>query len=381
MFTNVWRRRRLGALVGVCAAGMLAAAGVSAGAAMAQQQAPAHTQASTQAQAKVPWAQVGAGWELVMYATATSRWTLYVAGPSGAKYALHTWSAAPPGTPVAWSGDKTRALFFNDATGKVTQLNLMTGKTNTFTLTGQTSPVAYTLPDGLNILAVRNYGTSYALERFNLTGKLQKVLLRDSFASGGVYNPNGVTLAVAGSKGVRLVSNAGGVIRNLNVPGTDTRVGCTPVRWWSSGTILADCIASGHSQARLWLVPASGAKPTALTPQRTKSFDLGDLDAWRLSSGLYLQSAGACSALEINKQAANGSIAPVKVPGTPNTENVILTADGPRLLVYTLNACDAGEGLLWYNPGTHARTWLFRYSAKQSLDVVPFSSIENGPAF
>jgi hypothetical protein len=37
----------------------------------------------------------------------------------------------------------------------VTQLNLMTGKTNAFTLTGQTSPLEYTLPHGLNILALR----------------------------------------------------------------------------------------------------------------------------------------------------------------------------------------------------------------------------------
>jgi hypothetical protein len=370
---NVWRRRRLGVLIGVCTAGMLAAAGVSAGAAMAQPHAPAPVQA------KVPWSRVGPGSELVQYLS-THGVTLYLIGPNGAKYTLRTGTAALPGTLVAWSADKSRALFFNDATGKVTQLDLMSGKMNTFTLTGQTSPIAYTLPSGLNILAIRVYSTSYALERFNLAGKLQKVLLRDKFAYGAVYNPNGATIAVAGSTGVRIESNAGGKPQIRNVPGTNTRVGCTPVRWWNSGTILADCIASGHSQARLWLVPASGAKPTALTPQRTTGRDLGDLDAWKLSSGLYLQSAGACSALEINKQAANGSVTPVNVPGTPNTENVILTANGPRLLIDPLNSCDAGTGLLWYNPGTHAETWLFHYTAKQSLNVIPFSSIENGAA-
>lgn len=104
------------------------------------------------------------------------------------------------------------------------------------------------------------------------------------------------------------------------------------------------------------------------------------IGAWRLSSGLYLQSLGACSSLEINRQAANGSITPVKVAGTPNNENVIVTADGPRLLIEPLNACNGGAGLLWYNPGTHAEQWLFRYSASTFVDVVPFNSIENGPA-
>ena len=189
MFTNVWRHRRLAALIGVCTVGMLAAAGVSAGAAMAQ---PA---ASAQAQVKVPWSKIGPGSELVQDFPGRGA-TLYLVGSNGARYALRTGTGAVPGTLVAWSGDKSRALFFNDDSGKVTQLNLMTGKTNTFTLTGQTSPIAYTLPDGLNILAIRVYSTSYALERFNLTGKFQKVLLRDKFAYGAVYNPNGATLAV-----------------------------------------------------------------------------------------------------------------------------------------------------------------------------------------
>lgn len=381
MFTNVWRRGRMkGALIGVCTAGMLAAAGASAGATMARPQTPARMQASVQAQANVPWAQIGPGWTLALYSTTTSHgFTLYLAAPNGAKYALRTFRI-PPGSLVAWSGDKSRTLFFDDQDSKVTQLNLMTGKTNSFTLTGQTSPQGYTTPHGLNILAVRNYSSSVALERFSLTGKLQKVLVRDAFATGGVYNPNGATLAVNGSKGVRLVSNAGGIIRNLNVPGTDARVGCTANRWWDSRTILAVC-NSGTGGPRLWLVPASGAKPTALTPLRTKGADLGDIGAWRLFSGLYLQSLGACGSLEINRQAANGAVTPVKVPGTPNTKDVILSANGPRLLIFSLNACAPGSGLLWYNPGTHAETWLFGYSAHEGLTAIPFNSLADAPAF
>jgi hypothetical protein len=388
MSGNIWRRGRLGALTGVCAAAMLAAAGATAGAAMAQPQAAAQPQAPALAQAKVPWSSVGSGWELVQYAAGApskDATTLYLVSPSGTKYSMYTWRAAKTTNPpslVAWSGDKTRALFFDDVDNKVTQLTLTTGKTSSFTLTGQTSPLGYTLPDGLNIVAVTNNSSSFTLARYSLTGKLQKVLVRSSWAYEAAYAPNGVTLAIPGSKGLQLVSNAGGVIRQLSVPGTAPSVGCAPVRWWSSSTILADCDAKGSGEPRLWLVPASGAKATALTPQRSaKGPDLGDIDGWRLSSGLYLQSLGACGTLEINKQAANGSVTEVKVPGTPNTKDVILSADGPRLLIDPQDACLAGGGLLWFNPGTHAEQWLFHYSPSAFFEgVIPFNSIENAPA-
>ena len=376
MLTNVWRHGRMGALIGVCAAGVLAAAGVSAGAALAQPQAPAQTQA------RVPWAQVGTGWELVTYSTSTSRGTtLYLVGPSGARYGLHTWpGTTAPGSLVAWSGDKSRALFFNDVNGRVTQLNLMTGKTNSFTLTGQSSPQGYTLPKGLNIFTSHDNDGVFTLARYGLTGQLQKVLLHDKDAQSAVYSPNGATLAVRGPKGVRLVNNATGAVKNLTVPGATT-FGCGVARWWNSGTILADCYnPDGPYIPRLWLVPASGARPTALTPQRKAGYDLGDIGAWRLSSGLYLQSLGACGTIEINKQAANGSITPVNVPGTFNTHNLIVTAVGPRLLIDPSDACMGGSGLLWYNPGSHAETWLFRFAAHTSMTVIPFTNAENAPA-
>jgi hypothetical protein len=374
MFTNSWRRGRFAALIGVCTAGILAAAGVSATAAVAQPKAPAH------AQVKVPWAQVGPGWELVTSAAypVAHGTTLYLVGPNGAKYTLRTWpGSTAPGTLIAWSGDKARALFFNDDSGRVTQLNVMTGKTNSFTLTGETDPQGYTLPHGLNILTVQLGSEYFTMARYNLTGKLQKVLLRDKNAYAAVYNPNGETLAVPDSNGVRLVNNATGAAKYLKVQSISN---CEAARWWNNSTILAACYNSKSAAfvARLWLVPANGARPTALTPQRKAGHDLGDIGAWRLSSGLYLQSSlGACATVGINKQAANGSITPVKVPGTVNTNNVIVTADGPRLLIDPSDGCLGGSGLLWFNPGTHAEQWLFRFAAHTVLDVKPFNSIEN----
>ena len=130
---------------------------------------------------------------------------------------------------------------------------------------------------------------------------------------------------------------------------------CTPARWWNTTTILASCYANGSGIPRLWLVPESGAKPTALTPQhKPSSSDFGDIDGWKLPSGLYLQSLGACGTLELNKQNANGSVSPVDVPGTPNTSTLVVTAAGPRLLVQAQSGCQGGNLFVWFNPATRA---------------------------
>lgn len=388
MFTNVWRRRWGAALTAVCATGALAIAGVSAGAASAQTLAGTHT--LTQAQARVPWAEVGPGWNLVEYTNATQTKrapvTLYLVSPGGTRYSLYSWRASGGFAPglIAWSGDKARALFRGGQGSDMVQLNLRTGKLSRFTLSGGATAVGYTLPNGLNILGVGTNGRVATLARYSLTGKLVKVLATSSsyLSITGVYSANGTTLAVSGAKGLRLVSNAGGVIRQLPVPGTDQHIGCIPVRWWSAGTILAECSAKPYDIARLWLVPTSGARPAALTPQRTPSgHDYGDIDAWRLTSGLYLQSLGACGTLEFNKQAANGSITQVNVPGTLNTDNQLLTALGPRLLIVAHTSCEGGNSLLWFNPGTRAEQWLFKTPAG-ALGVeaaIPYNSRENAP--
>jgi len=380
MFANVRRRGLLAAaaVIALLAAGLLAVAGAGASAAAAHQQ------------ARVPWAQVGPGWELVQYTNGTqakhAATTLYLISPGGATYGLYTWRASANFAPglIAWSGDKTRALLYEGDSGQLGQLNLMTGKLTRFTLTGGASALGYTRPDGLNILGVRTSGPDSTLARYSLTGKLLKVFATagDYDNITGAYSADGTMLAVTGDTGVRLFSNAGGVIRQLPVPGTNPAMGCSPVRWWNADTILAGCFANPYDIMRLWLVPDSGAKPVALTARRTPaSHDYGDLDAWRLTSGLYLQSVGACSSLEFNKQNPNGSITPVNVPGTTNADNRIVSALGPRLLIDAITSCEGSDSLLWFNPGTKAEQWLLKAppNAFGVQAVVAYYSNENAP--
>jgi TolB protein len=389
MFANGWRRGRAAALSAVCVAGLL---GVGAGVAGAASAASAGTPvARVQAQARVPWSQVGPGWTLVEYTNGTiahhAATTLYVVSPAGAKYPVYTWRASVGFAPglAAWSGDKTRALFFDGGVGQMAQLNLLTGNLTRFTMQDQAQVIGYTRPNGLNILGVIGPGAVETLARFSLTGKLLKVLaVSGNYSGGGVDSADGTTLAVAGSTGLRLISNTGAVIRKLPVPRTDPTIGCNAVRWWDSKTILAGCAAKSASMGRLWLVPASGATPTPLTPQRKPGpMSLGDLDAWQLNSGLYLQSATGCGTVVINKQNANGSLTRVNVPGTLNANNRVLTARGQSLLVDALTACPGTSSLLWFNPGTRAEKWLIKAPAGAFgvLAVVPFYSTENAASF
>ncbi len=234
------------------------------------------------------------------------------------------------------------------------QLQLRTGRISSFTLPADRAVVGYTRPDGLNIL-VAKWSPSFTkgtLQRYSLTGRLQQALATVGNPEETAYQPAGGTLAASQKNGLALVSNRGGIIRELPVPGT--KYGCDPVRWWTARTILASCLGSSEQPwQRLFLVPASGARPTALTPRRSGTgFDLGDLNAWQLTSGLYLDAAQGCGAGTIGRQPARGPEQQVQVPGAAG--EVIVTATRTQLEVKRFGGCVAGSSLVWFNPATRA---------------------------
>jgi len=131
-------------------------------------------------------------------------------------------------------------------------------------------------------------------------------------------------------------------------------------------------------------VPANGKKPVPLTPQRSAAGpDLGDIDAWQLSSGLYVQGLGGCATVEVYRQAATGSITLVNVPHTSGNNNQLVTAVGARLLVHAQTSCPGSSSLLWFNPATHAEQWLLHAPASAAgvIGVVADNSNENAQSF
>jgi hypothetical protein len=368
----------------VLSAGALTAALLATGtAATAEPATTSHAVTSAQT-AGVPWRHVGPGWVLAQYTTAAPEGgkagpvTLYLISPGGARYQLARWpdSRIAPGL-VAWSPDGKRALsqvFSGKA--RVEQLTLATGRKSTFVMQGNATPIGYTTPRGLNIVGTRPSGNGFAEGRYSLSGRL----LQPLGSGGALYTPSGIEFAAGASHGIKLVSNHGSLIRRLPVPGTSANT-CSPVRWWNSGTVLASCEPPGTGPRLLWLVPVSGARPKALTRPHDPGTtgDFGDLDAWQLPSGLYLQAAGACGVLHIYRQAHNGSIKLVIPPHTTN-DNRVLTARGSRLLVQAPTDCIGSVSLLWYNPATQAEQWLIRPPAHVIgvTVAVPFYSRQNG---
>jgi TolB protein len=368
---------------GVVAAGLAAGCGVAVAA-------PAGHRASSGsgtllsagqvgARSAVPWRRVGPGWVLAEYWNGRFREvekavaapaSLYLVDPAGGRYQLYrTASTTSPPVLVDWSGDKTRALLRTTAAtaGAIEQVTLATGAVSRpVKLAGQASVIGYTRPSGLNLLGWRQVGARQQLARYSLTGAVTKILATGPDAAAAVYSGDGTTLAVGAARGVQLVSNSGAVIRSLPVAGTS----CGATRWWNPGTILAACGGTaGTASYRIWLVPADGARPRALSLERAgDAGDLGDMDAWQLPSGLYFQALGPCGTVQIFRQLANGSLTLVTVPRSSGN-NQVLGAYQAQLLVRAPIGCSAMAGLLWFNPATgHERMLL----SSGVLGAVPY---------
>jgi hypothetical protein len=316
-------------------------------------------------QQQVPWSQVGPGWFLAEWQQAVSQaepTSLFLVDPAGGRYLIDTFPANPGGsTPyllAGWSGDGQRALLRSAASQTVGLLNLHTLALTEFELGTGTAPLGFTAPDGLAIMADGNTGTGQVLERFSLTGQLE-LSYPTSFPGGGsyegsaLYSADGTELAVGTSTGVELLSNNG---QDLSFLPVSSSVGyCTPHSWWTATVLLVGCVPSGSGIPQLWLVPISGATATALTAYPPAAGDLGDLDAWQLPSGTYLQDAGGCGYVYVAKLASDGLTAPLAVPGVPSGDStVILGAHGNSLAIDAVPACQQGATLMWYAPATNS---------------------------
>ncbi len=325
----------------------------------------------------VPLSKVGLGWSIAEYSTAPvppkkgkGITTLYAVSPQGKKYKFYQWPLAASGSQsyyvVDWSGDGQRVLvanFYN----KFEQISLATGKViDSFRLPATVSAIGYTRPHGENVLTTGLGGVGF--RRYDFTGTLQQVLTTKGFSA--IESPDGTTVIVETKSGLEQVSNSGTVIKQLHAPVAVSE--CNPERWWNATTVLANCNGkNGNFESRLWLFPINGGKVTALTAQRNgHGEDQGDIDAWKLTSGVYLQSLGPCGVEYVGNLAGQQ----VKLPGVSYPSYHIVTGQGSSLLVQADNGCSAGASLVWFNPGSKKVSWVFD-SPKNIVGVevaVPF---------
>jgi hypothetical protein len=320
-----------------------------------------------------PLPSVGPGWALVLYSAAGTAHpsgadTLYLVAPAGVRYPLAQVPDTDAGAHlIAWSGDGTRALVVLPG-GAVEQITLAGGQMRRVALPAGVTAVGYTRPDGLNILGESTSGGRTTLARYTLGGALARVLATwpssatpvssAVFGAAALEAPSGTFVVVPGSASLSLVSNLGGVSGVLPLP-VSRGASCAPVRWWRDGVVLAECSGPGTAGPRLWLVPASGAQPAALTPQRGQNGpDYGDINGWQLpGSALYLQALASCGPPFIARANPNGTVTPLLIPG------VVVAQDGQWLLTEQAAGCEGSTSLLWFNPVTHAERWVIRTPA------------------
>jgi hypothetical protein len=329
----------------------------------------------------VPWSEVGPGWLLATWtpappkdgfeALATAPTNLYLVNPAGGRYPIMTFP--PPGealTPelIDWSGDGTHALFSD--TGPSDQANyftpllvdLGTGKQTSVDIEGN---FRFTLPEGKALLLTNSFNDTgpAKLERYDLTGKHQLSYPVDKLD--GTFNgqylsaADGTRLVLGTDAGLVLMGNDGTVGAALTIPGyTD----CSPVRWWDDATVLTSCSGGSgtdHYASQLWLVPVDGSAPTALTAPNhgTTSPDYGDLNAWEMPAGTFVQAAGGCGVIFLAKLNPDGTTTKLDIPHTQGSVKVI-GVDGEHLILQSYNGCERGESLFDYDPATNTSTVL-----------------------
>jgi TolB protein len=326
----------------------------------------------------VPWSQVGPGWMLAMWSPVpglgagqqapfgtptyeTAATTLYLVDPAGGRYAITTFP--PPGDGsnprlVDWSGDGTRALFSTHEDGKtgITQVDLRSGTKTTFTVDGTEATPRYTRPDGKAIL-LGSLLSGSSLERVDLAGNHQLTYPVGPDYRGYLSTPDGMRLVVGTASGLALMGNDGVAGRALPIAGQKE---CAPMRWWDTGSTIAVTRCSSSAGSQLWLVPVDGGAPTALTAPNKGEHgpDYGDVSAWQLPSGTYVQAQGACGVIFLAKLNADGTTSPVSVPEVHTATVVVVGVNGGHLDLQAAVGCGGGQSLIDYNPAAGTSTVL-----------------------
>jgi hypothetical protein len=326
----------------------------------------------------IPWSQVGPGWLLAMWSPVpglsagekappgtptyqTASTTLYLVDPAGGRYAITSFPAPGDGSNprlVDWSGDGTRALFATDEDGKtvVTQVDLHSGTKTTFTVDVTNATPRYTRPDGQAVLLTSLLQRSL-LERVDLAGNHQLTYPVGPDFHGYLSTPDGTRLVVGTGSGLALMGNDGVAGKAMPIAGQKE---CSPMRWWDAGSTIAVARCSSSAGSQLWLVPIDGGTPTALTAPNNGSHgpDYGDMSAWQLPTGTYVQAEGACGVIFLAKLNGDGTTSPVSVPEVHTATVVVVGANGGHLDLQAAVGCGGGQSLIDYNPAAGTSTVL-----------------------
>jgi hypothetical protein len=343
--------------------------------------------------AEVPWARVGPGWTLATWSPVIARrpgeqrapgdpdpetasTTLFLVAPGGDRYAITTLSGPDAHLRLTdWSRDGGHALFAGKAP---VSIDLRTGERTV--IPAQGSP-RFSGRDGETLLVSTDFSGNRpgTLTRIDRAGNELVRYPTESLGGAGQFSgrylesPDGAQLVLGTANlGNELVprsddslvvlSSDGEVIRTLPTPLANGD--CAPMRWWAPTVVLAHCSAEHGSGGQLWTVPIDGAAPTALTAFNSGQGDdpgfgnsIGEGLAFKLPSGVFVQSAGACGAAFLSRLTADGHLTRVDVPGMSQSVFVAGATDDSLILEGHLD-CGGGTALVSYDPAANTSTVL-----------------------
>ncbi len=309
----------------------------------------------------VPWARVDETWVLALY---TSSWghpfALYLLNPQGDIYEVFSWTdlAERPFDLYDWRPDGKAVLVGVGIDGAPTpethliDLEARTSRTVAAGYVDVEGLASFTRPTGRDVVVRTGDAATEIVEVRRSDGSLFSTLLTRprladwTRAATWLYGLDGTVVVLGDGDGLRLLSNLGDWIRDLDAPGE----ACRPVRWWDEATILARCIPRevlaylpNAYYWRLWLVPADGSPATALTALPADPVFVGDFgfsDAWQLGDRVYANWAGDCGAAGINLVHPDGTTEWVDLePATASNDQIVGTI-GSDLVVRRWLACD-----------------------------------------
>ena len=335
---------------------------------------------------EIPWSQVGAGWTLAMWNPATptrggeepvgapAADTLFLVSPEGGRYKITTFASPTENgsrpTLVDWSGDGTRALFYDrrqDDSTDVIQVDLDTGTQTRFNVKQFDVVPRYTRPEGKAVLLAKSNDVDSppSLVRVDLAGNHQLTYPIEQFGTkvgpDFLSTPDGTRLVLGTEAGgLAVMGNDGTGVKTLPVPGQQY---CSPTRWWDVDSMItvADCHDAEYDR-QLWLVPIDGGAPTLLTQPNNEqgSEILGVFSAWKLPQSTFLQAHGGCGYIFLAKvDTFGGTPTKVSVPNVDEHSSVkVIGVYRGNLELQASLACGDGQSLLSYDPGTGTSTVL-----------------------
>jgi hypothetical protein len=337
---------------------------------------------------EVPWAQVGAGWYVVLYDPSKAfpadasdiregPVVLYLVDADGNRYEMTAWApgmgpyhlldaTASSALTVRAGGSPDDSVFerIDMTTGARTVVHTRGFPESTY---GENPTVSLTRPSGANAVVYRSDGADEWLERRSPDGSLIATVFTQPYTEASqslawMYGYGGTSLLVTHHGGISEISNTGALLNDLWVP-MDTR--CEPQRWWDADTFVAACYGRGPATApddgygnphihygRVWLLKTDGTAgvPVTSLPPAADVVDFGYHDMWPVGVDALLKWTGDCGSAHTARLQPDGTGVALTIAVPPSLllhGAEMIDFVGGRITHHGWETCDSWVGALF----------------------------------